>query len=304
MKEVLRSPILLATALVLLFAADSLAQKQVPYGSYRDTCQSISVSGNRLTALCKPKNGSVLTQPLTNLDDFFLCSGDIANIDGVLQCTKGAGNPQLDKMVKTMNAAFRTVIGSDQTEDPITWVRLYFKRRDDATWTFYKGFTSAIAEGFFIECLKLPNFAEPRKWAISNAWEFVYGKQPSPAEFAFWNAELLKNGGSSPRIAGVETNKLNSNKINRRFMITAAYKRSLGRPASAKELDFWTPRTEVFGPIVEANRTYLYSAGGAAELPEVIKRRVYEKTGENPTPKQSTELIIKYTKTKAIFSEM
>lgn len=306
----MRSRLILIAAIaggVLTFSSTISAQKMVPYGSYRETCQNVSVSGSTMTALCKPKSGSLLTTPVTSLSDFFMCAGDIANNDSKLTCSMSDNHPKLNKMVDTMKASFAKIIGQDLAEDPIMWVRLYFKLRDNATYHFYKtGFTPEVSDGFILEVVKQPNRNDLRTAIINNAFEDVYGKLPSAADFSFWMGELTKKGGSYPEIVAVESNKMNANKITRRFMITAAYKKALGRPALGAELDLWTPKAAIFKNIVANRRSFLYGTSNesSAELIATIKRFWMSKHGGEPSATQLANAITKYTKLKAIYSEM
>jgi hypothetical protein len=63
-------------------AGDSL-----PGGSYRQTCRSVKLRGDRLSAQCESVNGSWTR---TSLDDIQQCVGDIVNDDGQLQCSRQA----------------------------------------------------------------------------------------------------------------------------------------------------------------------------------------------------------------------
>lgn len=56
-----------------------------PRGSYRDTCRRIDVEGGTLTAECSDRNGR---WRYTELPNFRACRGDIANVNGMLQCRR------------------------------------------------------------------------------------------------------------------------------------------------------------------------------------------------------------------------
>lgn len=58
-----------------------------PPGSYRLTCGNIWIAcnGSYMTARCKTIRGNWVN---TSLSDPFSCRGDIANIDGDLQCPR------------------------------------------------------------------------------------------------------------------------------------------------------------------------------------------------------------------------
>ena len=54
-----------------------------PNGSYVQTCQNVSMNGNTLQASCQKGNGRWKNASLRHVDQ---CNGDIANINGKLQC--------------------------------------------------------------------------------------------------------------------------------------------------------------------------------------------------------------------------
>jgi len=58
---------------------------RVPRGSYVQTCQNISISGNTLQASCQKKNGKWRQ---TSLRNYNRCNGEIVNNNGKLQCTR------------------------------------------------------------------------------------------------------------------------------------------------------------------------------------------------------------------------
>lgn len=54
-----------------------------PEGSYRETCENVNVSGDRLNAKCKKRNGGWRN---TSLNHFDRCRGEIVNDNGRLEC--------------------------------------------------------------------------------------------------------------------------------------------------------------------------------------------------------------------------
>ncbi len=56
-----------------------------PSGSYSQSCQNISTSGNTLQASCQKKNGRWRQ---TSLRNYNRCNGDIINNNGKLQCAR------------------------------------------------------------------------------------------------------------------------------------------------------------------------------------------------------------------------
>jgi CVNH domain len=57
---------------------------RVPRGSYAQTCQNISTSGNTLQASCQKRNGQWRQ---TSLRNYSRCGGDIINVNGRLLCS-------------------------------------------------------------------------------------------------------------------------------------------------------------------------------------------------------------------------
>ena len=55
----------------------------IPPGDYRETCNNIRVSGNRLDANCQKKDGGWRS---TSLTDYQRCGNLISNVDGNLRC--------------------------------------------------------------------------------------------------------------------------------------------------------------------------------------------------------------------------
>ena len=63
--------------------------EMIPQGSYIQSCTDISVSGNKLTAICEAKGYTVRT----TLKEIDLCVGDISNDNGNLTCQKSGNVP-------------------------------------------------------------------------------------------------------------------------------------------------------------------------------------------------------------------
>ena len=61
-----------------------------PKGSYQQSCNNVSAQGSTLSASCKNRGGG---WQQTTLSDYRQCIGDISNMNGSLQCSKGAPPP-------------------------------------------------------------------------------------------------------------------------------------------------------------------------------------------------------------------
>jgi hypothetical protein len=79
----------LAVAVLVLLLPAARAQ-QLPRGSYLRTCPEASAYRNRLTAVCRGRDGQWRQTTLANIDR---CVGDIANVDGRLRCNYAPAAP-------------------------------------------------------------------------------------------------------------------------------------------------------------------------------------------------------------------
>lgn len=77
------------TVILGLFAAMTVTglsayaqQVQVPTGSYQQSCSNPQIVNGRLFASCADRSGTMQTTSL----NFSICSGDISNDDGHLEC--------------------------------------------------------------------------------------------------------------------------------------------------------------------------------------------------------------------------
>lgn len=61
-------------------------QAGIPNGSYTRSCQEIRIKGDDLEARCQTADGN---WHKTKLDDYQKCRGDVANLNGNLQCVAG-----------------------------------------------------------------------------------------------------------------------------------------------------------------------------------------------------------------------
>lgn len=79
----------LVIALLAIAIWPLTAQAQnVPSGSYQSSCQNIDADWQRLSAVCRKRNGQ---WNYSTLEDYRRCRGDIANDNGRLTCVEGGG---------------------------------------------------------------------------------------------------------------------------------------------------------------------------------------------------------------------
>ena len=283
--------------------ADSVsAQNNIPPGSYRNKCTQAKVENTVLKGECYWEASKIQS----NLFDFYLCDGDISVLKGKLTCNKNQNSALMKTARTAVRAAYRDATGSQLPGAELPWIREFFDTTFNATISFFdkQGLDRYEVQSVFQKHICSPSEATLRLETINRAVDQVYGKAPSPTETAFWNANCMGPGGFFNRIVKAKTSKMNENKITRRFMITAAFKRSYGRPAMSSELDTWTPLQLNFGEIVAANRGYMYSSQGAKELAATVERALFNKKGEKPSAAEISAAIVQYSGSKAIFAEM
>ena len=141
---------------------------------------------------------------------------------------------------------------------------------------------------------------------IERVFMEVMGRGASPDETAFWQPKMRNEGKWwYATMHGELVSYVNKeNPEERKGVIRRAYMRSLGRDAKPEEQSYWLPRTEHFRLIREANRTWLYSANGAKELPDVVKRVFKSEKDRWPSESELKELMVKFGGQKLTFEEM
>lgn len=286
---------------VFLFVGSAHGQ-YIPPGSYKNKCTQAKVEKTVLKGECYWN--AIKTQ--SNLFDFYLCDGDIGVHEGKLTCSKSQSSSLMKKAKAAVRLAYSDATGSVLPGSELPWIREFFDIHSNASAEFFSGsgLSRYVVSGVFQKYLCQPNEGNLRLETINRAFDTTYGRVASPTEVAIWNPLACTKPRFFGTIVETETAKLNGNKITRRFMITAAYKRAFGRTAISSELDKWTPMKENFAEIVAVHRGYLYSSQGAKELTATIERAFFNKTGAKPTAAEVSAAIIKYSSTKAIFSEM
>ena len=84
----------LAVATLLSFPGTArAAMMDGPPGTYLDTCRDVHMRGDTLVAKCQKVDNHWRD---TSLDDVYRCVGDIANLDGRLQCSRTPTRPAGD----------------------------------------------------------------------------------------------------------------------------------------------------------------------------------------------------------------
>lgn len=156
------------------------------------------------------------------------------------------------------------------------------------------------AEDFFVDYLNSPGKADNKALIIDNAFKEVYSTGVSPQNMAFYNAQKI----SYADIIKAEKKKLKADKVLNRLAVAAAFQKTMGRPPVEKEYGIYTLFGNGFKEKVESLREYLYKSGGAKDLTETVKHYLADRRNDKPTIEQINAVIIKFSKSKAIYDEM
>lgn len=299
--------------LFICFAAatQNASAQFIPPGSYQKSCKNIKTVGATLYADCNRKGetlgdkigGRTFVSP-GPIEDYFLCEGDIWNDDSLLMCKKNTNSALMEKNAKAIEVSYNFVTGQNASfngTSVVSYVREMFKK--GMAEQFYKGsygFINTSLNSYFLDWLSEPEQATTKAGAIDRAFQTVYSWGVSPKDLAFYNAQKVGYQG----VIAAEQKKLNADKVIRRLVVAAAYKRAMGRNPTAAEFDYWQPKQEYYNQLVAASRAFLYAPNGAKDLTETVKRALADHGNDKPTIEQINAAIVKYSQKKAIFDEM
>lgn len=332
--------ILCSFVLGLIYVFGALeAKAQIPPGSYTLSCQIISVNSanGTLTAVCNSKSGKTKI----NRDfKYKYCLGDISNQDGYLSCAKDQAKMSADakaadekaaaekakkdaekdaeqnaaakewekakiaKFKSAFDTAALLVLGRETSDLEVSiWLKNMQKQSPGQFETEVK-FTDVVK--YLKTLIAQPLSSTLRTGAINNAFREVYGIDALPVQQAQYDAQIRAQQATYSSIVLTEIKNLNEDKIARKLMIARAYKKSMGRVTVQSEMDYWLPRADHFRQIVEASRSWLYSANGSKDLAETVKRalEVNKMPGENISNAKISDAMKKFTVKKLIFDEM
>lgn len=79
---------LLVALLSVVLLPMTASSQNIPSGSYQNSCQNIDADWQRLSAVCRKRDGQ---WNYSTLEDYRRCRGDIANDNGRLVCRDGGG---------------------------------------------------------------------------------------------------------------------------------------------------------------------------------------------------------------------
>ena len=112
--------IVLTVLALVVWTPNRASAADQPPGSYLQTCRDIRMRGDNLYASCQNAGGSWAK---TSLADVYRCTGDIANVNGSLQCDQSKGLPAGDYAAscRDMRMRFGWLYARCQTSDG-NWV--------------------------------------------------------------------------------------------------------------------------------------------------------------------------------------
>ncbi len=107
---------------------------------------------------------------------------------------------------------------------------------------------------------------------LDKAFDTTYGRVSTPTEQALWMAKIRAKKLWYAPVKLDLLAQFNSDKAEKTATINRAMRFTLGRDATADDMTHWLAQSSDYDHMVLANRTWLYSVGGAAELPAVVIR--------------------------------
>lgn len=222
----------------------------------------------------------------------------------VLQATHVFGQTNYEKAKSALRAAVPVVLGLSSEEIVTSLVN--DPTLSTGTWgpKYSAGLTFTDAVEWLKQKLAGSNYAAGRAAVINRAFQEVYGRDSTPAEQAYWETQVKAKQAWYFTIVTNELTKLNGDKGEQEATIQRAYQTSFGRAAKPGEVDYWLQRKPHYRPIVQANRPYLYSPGGATDLVETIARALAAKNGRQPTDGEVKAAMVKFTPKQLLYAEM
>jgi hypothetical protein len=213
-----------------------------------------------------------------------------------------------ERRMKASNVAFNAaapiVIGEMKVkyDKNVIWANAI---RYEPAWQakYNEGLTFTDAVAWLKQRIAGSQGGEVRALAINNAYQEVYGRDSTPAEYSYWEPRVKAQQAWYAPIVIAEFGTL-KNYGGRPAMINRAYQAVMGRDANQADSGYWLPRSEHYRLIVQAGRSYLYSSGGATDLAATVARALQTKNGSQPSDAEVIAAMIKFTPGKLIFAEM
>lgn len=140
--------------------------------------------------------------------------------------------------------------------------------------------------------------------AVGGNFAATYLDASKPDEQAYWEAQVAAQKAWYATIVGAEREGLNKDKAARTQMLNRVCKAAFGRDAQAGDLDYWLPRDDTYRAVLDANRNWLYSAAGAKDLSETVRRALKAAKGVEPNGEQVKAAAANLTPGRPIYVEM
>jgi hypothetical protein len=155
--------------------------------------------------------------------------------------------------------------------------------------------------------LLTPNAQMERAAVIDRAYYNAFGRASTADEQLYWENRMRTEKLWYAPVATAALAYLNApanRQTERAATVNRVYQTVFGRDADAGNRAYWLPRTEHFGPMVQANRSWLYSPAGAAELPSMVRRSVAARLGREGSEAEVKAALIKAMLNHATYDEM
>ena len=292
----------------LLSATAVQAGPKIPAGSYQQSCTNIAINAElALTAKCAPinKDPGAFTQGTLPLNLYYECVGDISNNDARLECQRNPNSGRIQAANAGINYARQVILGLPSSAgDRLMGMRMLFQRGMDTSF-FQMWNRDAVAKAY-ADDLGEPANGALRGQVIERAYQYVLGYSPPSDRAAFWDARLREGKGIGYiNIVGEESTRLNASEIARKMTLLRVYKAGMGRNPDKGDQDYWVPRKETYQQMLDANRAWLYSARGAKDPTDTVRRALENKYAKtNVSDNDIKVAMAKYTEGKRIFDEM
>lgn len=162
----------------------------LPPGSYLKSCSAVTYTvqagvTDRLGAQCNPaSNATAMNSPV--LTDAYTCEGDIANINGMLTCSKNAFAPRIVQARKLIGAQAAKWYGwTSVPEDAFRRLVLDYIDRDQTTPSWHDGSLAGM------EGVVRANQQRYADGILTRAYQTKLMRAPTAAERAAWQQKLL-----------------------------------------------------------------------------------------------------------------
>ncbi|HUQ33457.1 MAG TPA: hypothetical protein VM095_15150 [Pyrinomonadaceae bacterium] len=265
-----------ACGLLFLFtSAREAAAQGLPPGSYIKTCGIATIIDDvNLSGYCTGKDGGAHQ---TKLNYFPFCDGDIWNDDGALKCNQSDQSPRFKAAVKTFTNLSFVMIGRAPEGKGIAygseirkWVLLMYSKYGMRR-QYENGMSDEDARNLLQRYLAEMENGQLRGEIADRAYRQALGRAATVEESVIWAMRMQAQKSHFQHIF----NTLSGDPTLRLEMLNRVYQVSMGRRSREGDRNYWLTRKESYGQILDANRSWLYSAQGASDLDETARRAAF-----------------------------